>query len=374
MTRRTAGEGMIRQRPNGLWEARYTAADGRTHSIYRKTRREASDKLRAAIADRDKGLRPVDQRLTTGAYLDDWLVHHVKPNVRATTYTSYEGIVRLYHKPALGRIALARLEPEDVQRMLAAVSAKGVRGDLSPTTVRYCYSVLRIALGRALKLGRVHRNVATLIDAPAKVRTELQPFSAEQVRGFLSTLTTDRRGVLYLTALGTGLRQGELLGLQWADLDLDGRRLMVRHTLQRGTGKLVEPKTDRARRNVSLPVYVTDAIREHRRRQLEDRLAAGDRWRDRDLVFTTALGRPLDPRNVLRAYHAALAAAGLPRQPFHHLRHACATLLLESGEELANVSKILGHADLGTTADLYAHLTPGIARRAADRMDSILAG
>ncbi len=124
----------------------------------------------------------------------------------------------------------------------------------------------------------------------------------------------------------------------------------------------------------SPPPAVVEALRSHRIRQLEERLVAGTRWKDQGYVFAAGNGSPLDPRNVLRAFHGALESAGLPRQPFHHLRHAYVTFQLEGGEELANVSKILGHADLGTTADLYAHLTPTIARRAADRMDAILAG
>jgi integrase len=119
---------------------------------------------------------------------------------------------------------------------------------------------------------------------------------------------------------------------------------------------------------------VAESLRQHRQQQRLDRLAAGSRWKDRDYVFASAVGTPLEPRNVLRAFHAALEAAGLPHQPFHHLRHAYATLQLEAGEELANVSKILGHANLSTTADLYAHLTPATHRRAAGRMDAILAG
>ena len=374
MTRRTAGEGNIRQRPNGRWEARYNASDGRRHSVYGRTRREASEALKAALRVADAGVKPVSQELTTGTYLADWLEHHVKPSVRPTTYASYKLTCERYLIPELGKVKLAQLQPEHVQRMLAGLAAKGKRKPLSQTTVRYCYSVLRIALGRALKLGRVHRNVATLIDPPAKVRHELQPLTGAEVRVLMTALTPHRWSALFLTAVGTGMRQGELLGARWQDVDLDAGHLLVSHTLQRVTRELAEPKTSRSRRSVPLPRLVIDALREHRIRQLQARLAAGPGWNEQDYVFAAGNGSPLDPRNVLREFHAALVSAGLPKQPFHHLRHAYATLQLESGEELANVSKILGHSDLGTTADLYAHLTPTIARRAADRMDSILAG
>ena len=239
---------------------------------------------------------------------------------------NYAVIVRAYLSPAIGQVPLAKLGPEHVRRMLADLTA---RGDLSPTTVRYCYSILRIALGRALKEGKVLRNVATLVDPPAAARHELEPLSAEQVGTFLAATAADRLGPLYTVAVGTGLRQGELLGLRWEDVDLDGATLAVVHTLSRGSRTLAEPKTDRARRTLRLGSEVLAALREQRRRQLEERLAAGPRWREQGYVFTTPRGAPLDGAFVLRTFQRALGAAGLPKQRFHDVRHATATLLLE---------------------------------------------
>jgi integrase len=183
----------------------------------------------------------------------------------------------------------------------------------------------------------------------------------------------DRLAALYVLAIATGMRQGELLGLRWQDVDLDAGRLTIRHTLRLGTRELAEPKTERARRTLRLGADSLLALREHRRRQLGERLAAGRRWVDGDFVFTTSIGTPLDSRNVTKAFQRILAAAGLPHQRFHDLRHACATLLLEDGEELGVVSRILGHSHIATTADVYAHLTPAMLERSAARMDAILA-
>jgi integrase len=300
--------------------------------------------------------------VTVGAFLEDWLEHHVRPSRRATTLESYAGIVRLYLAPAIGRIPIARLEPEHVQAMLAGL--KGRRGPLSDTTTRYIYAVLKIALGRALKMGRVTRNVCTLIDPPARARREPRPLSRQQLLTFLEGVRGDRLEALYVTAAGTGLRQGELLGLRWQNVDLERGELAVRHTLQRGTRLPAEPKTDRARRTLRLPRQVVTALLEHRARQAIIPLAG--------YVFTTAIGTALDSRNVTRYLQGHLARLGLPRQRFHDLRHAFATLMIESGEDLGVVSRILGHADFATTADVYAHLTPAMLDRAADRMDEIL--
>jgi integrase len=113
-------------------------------------------------------------------------------------------------------------------------------------------------------------------------------------------------------------------------------------------------------------------LRSHRARQAAERLAAGPRWRDGGYIFTTTIGTPLDSRNVTRAFQDALARAGLPHQRFHDTRHAYATLMIEDGEEVAVVSRTLGHADRSTTADIYAHLTPAMLERTAARMDAIL--
>ena len=215
------------------------------------------------------------------------------------------------------------------------------------------------------------RNVATL-EPPAKVRHELHPLEAAQVRVFLESVTNDRLGPLYTTAIASGMRQGELLALRWSDIDFDGATISVRHTLRRGVRTLGEPKTDRAKRTLRMGDTVAATLRAHRTRQVEERLAAGRSWQDRDFVFATKIGEPLDTSTVTRAFQAALGRANLPRQPFHHLRHAVATLMLEDGEELIVVSRALGHSTISTTADVYAHVTPATLQRSAERMDGIL--
>lgn len=365
---------MVRQHPaRGLWEARYTGADGRRHSLYAKTPKEAQERLRAALTDADHGIRPLGRRTTVAAYLDEWLVGSVRLRCRPRTADSYAETVERYIKPAIGALPLAKLTPEHVARMLADLTTRETkRGRLSPTTVRYCHTVLRIALGRALKSAKVFRNVAALVDAPPKADHELRPLTADEVATFLDAIEGDRLRALYLAAIGLGLRQGELLGLRWSDVDLDAAMVMVRHTLEIPTRTLAEPKTERARRTLRLPGEVLKALRDHRRAQLAERLAAGSNWADLDYVFATRQGRPLMARNVLRSLHAHLERGRLPRQRFHDLRHAYATLLLEDGEELGVISRTLGHSQIATTADVYAHLTPAMLERTAVRMDGVL--
>ena len=222
------------------------------------------------------------------------------------------------------------------------------------------------------------------MDPPRKVRHDLRPLSARQVGTFLAATRDDRLGPLYAVAIGLGMRQGKLLALRWDDIDLDGRVVQVRHTLHAGERerqkgvprqwRLADPKTERGRRTLGLPTQVVAALREQRARKARERLTAGPRWQDYNFVFTTPLGRPLDGVNVTHRFQQALEVAGLPRQRFHDLRHAHATLLIEGGVELAVVSRALGHADLSTTADTYGAWTREMAGTVASRMDEVLAG
>jgi integrase len=360
MTRDRRGGSIRHLTTRQLWQARYVGADGRRHSIYTRTEREAQERLRAALAAADHGTRPLSQQLTVAAFLNDW-AELALTRLRPRTAESYAAVVRLYVIPAIGRIPLAKLEPEHVRRMLADLAA---RQNLSATTRRYARSVLRTALAQALREGKVLRNVATLVDPPPKVHRELRPLSREQVRVFLDGVQGDRLEALYVTALGTGLRQGELLALRWSDVDLDAGALTVRHTLGRFTRELAPTKTERSRRTLRLPRRVTEALAAHRERQKVVPLSG--------LIFTSQAGAPLQSVNVTRDLQRHLTRLGLPHQRFHDLRHAFATLALEAGEDLGVVSRILGHTTLATTADVYAHLTPAMLDRAAERMDAIL--
>ncbi len=234
----------------------------------------------------------------------------------------------------------------------------------------------RQALGQAERWGLVTRNVARLAEPPRVPRRDVRPLTPDQARIFLDAIRGERLEALYIVALGVGLRQGQILGLGWEDVDLEGSVLTVRHALQRVDGRLVlvEPKSATSRRVVALPAFVREALRAHRTRQLHDRLLAGSRWHDdpRALVFTTTVGTPLDGIAVTRRFQAHLAGAGLRRQRFHDLRHACASLLLAQGVSPRVVMETLGHSQISLTLNTYSHVIPALGRAAAERMDEAL--
>ena len=245
---------------------------------------------------------------------------------------------------------------------------------LSARTISYHRTLLRMSLGQALKWGLVSRNVAALVDAPRVERFEIQPIDQQQAQTFLDAIKSERLEALFTVALSLGLRRGEALGLRWQDVDFENRTMRVCQQLHRVGKKLVfdEPKTKTSRRVLSLPNSLVSRLREHRTKQLEEKLSAGPEWKENGLVFTTSLGKPIDPRNVKRSLDRILEKAKLPHFRVHDLRHFCASLLLAQGVELKVVSQILGHTQISITADIYTHVLPQTQKAAIDLLDRIL--
>lgn len=212
------------------------------------------------------------------------------------------------------------------------------------------------------------------MDGPRVAHYEISPFTPEEARIFLAAMKGDRLKALYSVALTMGLRQGEALGLRWTEVDLEMGYLRVSKQLQRFDGKtlLVEPKTTRSRRTLALPASITRSLKEHRHRQLEERSAAGDKWIDSGLVFTTTFGKPIDATKISKDFHRHLDRAGLTQRRFHDLRHSCATLLLVQGVSPRVVMEVLGHSQISLTMNTYTHVIPELRRQAANRMDELL--
>lgn len=372
--RRPRGEGSVFRSANGQWRARlcYIGPDGRkrTREARFKTQKAALEALNQWKRDLADGLLSRSEGMTLATFLERWLQDCIRPRCRPRTVESYGELIRRHITPGLGAIRLDRLNAADVQRFLNAKLESG----LSPRTVQYLHAILRAALNQAKKWNLVRVNVATLADPPRVERREVQPFTPEQAKQLLAAARGDRLEALYVVALALGLRLGEVLGLRWEDVDLERGVLNVRQQLQRVAGRLqlVPLKTARSRRTLPLPVFVLEALRRHKVRQLEERLACGAAWQETGLVFTSAVGTPLEPRNVVRYYHRLLERAGLPHKRFHDLRHSAASLLRAQGVPLADIRDILGHSQISVTMDLYAHIMEEAKREAAARLDALL--
>ncbi|MEH0544141.1 tyrosine-type recombinase/integrase [Streptomyces sp. B21-105] len=396
---RANGDGTVYQRKDSRWEAAgYVLAPGNTRKrvrVYGTTRKEALAKLTEKIATSNRGVPVPSAQGSLAAYLTYWLqnvaVHHLREN----THTRYATCIRLHLIPGLGAKKLARLTARDVRTFLdhlritcqcctqerdidrrsCCTIGQCCDKRLSPLTVTYVHSVLKSALEHAVREDDLPRNIARNVKTPSPRPRRFQPFTASEARQFLQAASGDRLHALYELALRTGLRKGELLGLHWEDLDLDAGTANIHRSLQRTrTGGLttLHTKTRASERRIALPTECVHSLKNHRERQQEERRAVGARWSDSGLVFTTPTGGPLDPANLTRRFGRLLRRAGLRRIRFHDLRHSTATLLLEQGIDLVVIKELLGHAHIGVTAGVYAHVRLRLQRQAIDTLGDAL--
>ena len=423
MSRRGKGEGSICQRPDGRWVARVDLGwmDGkrRRKAVYGRTRRAVADKLPKVLRDVQQGAVLPDERQTVGQFLERWL-EHKRNRLRPRAWQTYEQAIRLHLVPGIGKIRLARLSPPQLDAWFRTHQQNGT----SARNIRYARTALRAALSQARKWRAVSDNVAALVDVPRHQAKEIQPLTPEQARALLESVREHRPAAVISVATAIGLRLGEALGLRWVDVDLDAGILCVRQALERSGGDsaarrpliverreilkrladtskrsaerreirrelaelrirwravrttlhTTEPKSVRSRRSIRMPGVAVQALKSHRTRQFEDRLAAGGDWKDSGLVFTSPIGTPLEPRNVTREFRAILVAAKLPAVRFHDLRHTAATLLLAQGVDARTIMETLGHSQISLTMNTYSHALPALQLEAAARMDAVLGG
>ena len=373
MGKRGNGEGSIGRRKDGLYMARYTvqtATGTKRKTLYGKTRSEVSAKLSKALTDREGGLTYDAGKQTVEEYLARWLSNSVRDTVRQRTYERYESIVRVHLAPAIGKVKLKALTPDHVRGLYR----KKLDGGLAPRTVLHIHRTLSKALKQATDDGLIPRNAAAPVKPPRPSREEIRPLNREQVRALFEAAREDRLEALYLVAVTAGLRRGELQGLKWEDLDLEAGTLQVQRTLSEPKGGYVfeAPKSGKGR-NVRLTRKAMAALREHRKRQLEERMQKAGLWREQGLVFPSAVGTPLWGGNLNRAFKTLLKRAGLLHSfRFHDLRHTCATLLLRQGVNPKFVQELLGHRDVSLTLNTYSHVLPDMGDVAASAMDEAL--
>jgi integrase len=341
------------------------------HSGY-QTEKEAERAKVELLAALGRGGYVAPSKRPTGAFLrEDWLPG-LRAQVRPGTWAEHRSKVEVHLIPAIGGVLLQRLTPGHLNSLYADLLERG----LSARTVLHVHATIRRALADATRWGLVPRNVALLASPPRPGRPELQVWTAANLRSFLAHVESDRLYALWLLAASTGMRRGEVLGLQWPDVDLGRARIAVRRSLVTVGHEVVvsEPKTAKGRRSVALDPATVAGLKAWRKHQAAERLAWGPVWTDSGLVFTREDGRPLHPREVTRAFSRYVLAAGLPVIRLHDLRHTHATLALAAGVHPKVVQERLGHANIAITLDTYSHAVPALEEQAAATVAALVFG
>ena len=402
--RNANGQGGVYRRADGRWEAKVfvDTPDGRRRriSVYGGTERAALDELGKVLEQQRRGIPTATTTFTVADYMTYWLENIAEPSIRRTTYATYEGDVRLHIVPCIGKRKLKSLQPADIRAWLTGLQTKcqccaqgkdAARAEkskarccalqppqccndvLSASSIRHILRVLRAALQDAVDEELLSRNVARLVQVRVTDERKVRAFTRPEARRFLKAAENHRLYALWAVALSMGLRRGEALGLRWQEVDLESGRITINRALHRVDGelKLDNVKTEGSAGVLPLPGPLVAILASHHRRQLKERWAAGSSWRDTGLVFTTAVGGPIEPRNVNRMFCSLCKTAGVPQLRVHDLRHSCATLLFTMGVEPATVQKILRHSSIAVTTGTYVEVIEGVQRDALDSMSSL---
>jgi integrase len=374
MPRRGNGEGSVYQRKSdGKWVTSISI-DGRRKVFYSDTQKEAIKKLKKACQEQEKGALIVGPQHTVAQYLDYWLSVY-KQKIRPRTYERYEQIIRLHLVPVLGKIKLDKLSPQHIQSLYTKKLEEG----LSANTVLVIHGMLHKALRSAMRWGILGQNVCDRVDVPRKTTFEIHPLTPKQVQDFIEVIQGHPNEALFILAIATGMRRGEIAGLKWQDVDLESGTLRVQRALTRvptsmgGGYQEAEPKTEGSRRSIILPDFAIRALKVHRERQEVIKQNAGDLWQEHDYVFSTSVGEHIHPgHDILEAFKRLLKDAGLPDVRFHDLRHSSATMLLSMGVHPKVVQERLGHHDIGITMNIYSHVLPNMQEDAAKKLNDMM--
>jgi len=374
----------VRKRSKGSWEIYLdigldpvTGKRLRHYETIKGSKKLAKQRLAELEVSIEKGSYVKPKRITLAEWLSNWLNGYVTTNCGIRTSQSYQSEVRRHLIPALGAIPLTQLQPQQLQNYYSQALTKGRtdgKGGLSARTVQYHHRILSEALSHAVKMGFLVRNVAEAADPPHPERRNMATLALEDIPKFLEATQETPYYVLFYTALYTGMRLGELLGLRWCDVDLDIAFLSVVQALYKRSGvcKMVKPKSSHSRRRIALSPSLVLLLREYKAEQQTQRILLGKLPADSDLVFSHLDGKPLDPGVVSHTFAKVLKKARLPHIRFHDLRHTHATLLLKGGVHPKIVSERLGHANIGITLDTYSHVLPGLQERAAEHFDNLV--
>lgn len=391
-TRAAQGSGTIRKKTvnrNGkvytFWEARLTVGydPGTGKQIQRsfsgKTQKEVREKMQAAAVELNNGTYKEPSKMTVGEWLDIWQAEYLG-STKPHTKKSYSGIIKNHIKPAVGAIRLSALTPMQVQRLINSVKStrRTTAGkDLNPKTSKNVHGVLHSALQQAYLCGYISSNPADRVILPKRTKAEISVLEDQQISAFLKAIEGHPFQYLYLVDLFTGMRQSELLGLQWSDVDFDNKTVYVKRQLQylgraHGGYQYSTPKNNKPR-VIVLPDKAVEALKKQRGKQSQMRLLAGELWNNPDdLVFTNEMGEHLKHDLVYRHLKRIFASMGTPNLRFHDLRHSYAVISLQSGCDIKTVQENLGHYAAAFTLDTYAHVTEQMRREGADKINQFM--
>jgi len=321
-----------------------------------KGKKNAERRERELRRELDLGTFVVPSDVTLRDFLEDWLKEKMK-QVKPSTLSSYQQVLNLYVVPYLGQMKMKDLKPQHFVRLYEHLQGKDM--NISNRTIKYVHTVIKSALDKAVQWELIPKNIVENVDPPRQTRNKFNVWDEQEIKRFLEVAKDSWYFEVYYLALTTGMRQGELLGLRWRNVDLEKKRIYVVEQYNLKTQAFEEVKTESSRRNISIDNDTVEVLRKHKKKQAAMRLKA-EFWQDHDLVFCTRNGLPIRHRNLVRNFKEYIKRAGVPEIRFHDLRHTHATLCLTNGWHPKVVQERLGHSSIQVTLDTYSHVIPSL--------------
>ena len=379
-SRAAQGSGNIRQRPDGRWEARFTYTDElgkqKRASVYADTQKEARKKLTAALKSVDEGSYRKTQRYTVQQWMEEWVSVYCR-ELKPSTIDGYRSKAKTWINPALGTVQLSALTNTTIQKFYNQLrDGNKDHKPLSPKSIQNIHGIFHRALKQAVIAGLIPSNPADNVKLPKVKKPDLSPLMDDNIGKFMEAIQGDRFERLFILALFSGMRQSEIIGLRWDDVDLDNGTILVRRQLQksRSSGKYIyvgETKNGKER-TVSIAPSVAKVLRQQKAQQAEWQLAAGSLWNNADnLVFTDEAGNHIRHNTMTEHFKNAVASIGMPGARFHDLRHSYAISALQAGDSIKAVQEQLGHYSSAFTMDVYAAVSDTMRRESQNRMEAL---
>ncbi|MBY3620371.1 tyrosine-type recombinase/integrase [Acinetobacter sp. CUI P1] len=363
--------GSVRKDGNSWYYVLETKVNGKRKQVKKrgfKTKREADKALTGAENAVNQGTYIQPSKLSYGLYITDWM-NNRKHNLSNQTFSMMNLNIHKHILPSLGDILLTEIRATTIARFISELREKG----LADSTVKRIYSIVNTSLHDAEKLELINKNYAGIVEKPKVQRKDITVWSVEEVTRFLDVGRLDRLYIAFHLAITTGMRQGEILGLRWQDVDFNNGVISVRQTLSHDGKILVAgAKTASSVRTIAIDPQTVEVLRKQRMFIYKEKLSLGAQYKDYDLVVCTALGTPVSPRNLMRTYYRIIEQNELNHITFHDLRHTHASLMLRQNIHPKVVSERLGHSKIQITLDTYSHLMPNMQQDAANEIGNLL--
>lgn len=346
---------------------KYKSVDGK--------KKDAELAMHEYIREIEKGYHVTDSKITIAEWIDTWLEVYITPNVSPTTLSRYEGMIKRYIKPLIGRMQVQQLNTLAVQAWVNGLKVSPVSGkEMSASTVKHVYHVLKGCMDKAVLAGIIPRTPCVGIMLPKGQKKPPVIYDEEQIKQLIAAAKGTEMELVLFIELCTGMRRGELLGLRWQDIDWDKNQIHIvnNRVVVNGKSVIKAPKTESSCRTIDVPEQLIRDLHKHKMNCWANRLRLGKAYTETDYVIVHPDGKPIYLEYLSQLYTRLQEKAKLPKATFHSLRHLCASIMLLQGVDVKIAQQQLGHADINTTLGIYAHVLPSAAKEAAAKIGSLV--